>query len=493
LALFRVFSCLPQADCLGLATVASVWLRLAGSCMRQLVLHKGMPLAPAAAIASQGFLHLKSVMVIGSADSASAFWSQVAALLERVEQRKPQLEKLVLRDLVFGVGVVKLSDVAVAQVRVFQLVMQLAHNSAVLRQFELAGVNLEAPVASQASLVRELTALLGASPPLPALTALTAADCDQALRCVRGAVFGPLGAQLERLDLSSGGLRTGGAVTLAQALPNMKCLKVLMLGNNGIGPEGTFALARGLEFVRETLEDLDLSGNGLGPEGLQILGGPLQQVQNLKALSLRGAWTSSEGVDALLELLRAIAPKIERLDLSQNRLGPDGVRQLLAALPDLPQLRTLKIGENYFATSEFCARRGANFEKIAVAAPALEELDLGGVGIGSCVFALTAIISALPRGLKELSLSSSKMQGAQMRHLVDAMPRMPELRTLRLVQAQMDDKAASSLEALAGKLPALRVLDIRGNILSKQAISVLEKGLRQMPSFQELRVSARRV
>lgn len=436
---------------------------------------------------------MKSVMVIGSADSASAFWSQVAALLERIEQRKPQLEKLVLRDLAFGVGVVKLPDVAVAQVQVFRLVMQLAQNSAALRQFELAGVYLEAPVASQASsLVHELTALLGASPPLPALTALTAADCGQALRYVRGAVFGPLGAQLERLDLSSGGLCTGGAVTLAQALPNMKCLKVLMLGNNGIGPEGTLALARGLEFVRETLEDLDLSGNGLGPEGLQILAGPLQQVQNLKALSLRGAWTSLEGVDALLELLRAIAPKIERLDLSQNKLGPDGMRQLLAALPDLPQLRTLKMGENYFATSEFCTRR-TNFEKIAVAAPALEELDLGGVGIGCCVFALTAIISALPRGLKELSLSVSKMQGTQMSHLVDAMPRMPELQTLRLVQAQMDDKAASSLEELAGKLPALRVLDIRGNFLSKQVLSVLEKGLRQMPSFQELRVAARRV
>ncbi len=123
---------------------------------------------------------------------------------------------------------------------------------------------------SAAAVARDVGQLLAGPAPPPALTSLSVAQCGRALSCLRkdGRLLGPLAAQLERLDLTSGGLAAAGVTSLVLVLPQMARLRALLLGDNGMGPQGAMALAAGLSHVRETLEELDLSGNGLGSEGL---------------------------------------------------------------------------------------------------------------------------------------------------------------------------------------------------------------------------------
>jgi len=307
---------------------------------------------------------------------------------------------------------------------------------------------------------------------------------------VQEALAGQLGQQVLRLDLGSGELRAGGAAILAALMPNMPRLQALLIGDNGIGPQGALFLGQGMAVMNDTLQELDLSSNGLGPEGLHALAGPLRQLAHLRVLRLRFGWASSEGVDVLSQLLQPLGPKLELLDLSQNKLNASSMRSLIADFPAMPELRSLSLAENSFANIDFVAPPGTpNFLRLTKGCPVLRELDLSSIGLGSDESALRAIVSALPQTLQNLQLSAARLQDPQLQQLLEVLPPLPELESLVLMRAQMDDTAAEVLARFltSRTLPKLRLLDIRGNPITCKGCSVLQESLRQMPSFRELR------
>lgn len=276
---------------------------------------------------------------------------------------------------------------------------------------------------------------------------------------------------------------------MASALPQLHRLEVLLLGGNGIGPQGARFLAKDIAAISATLQELDLSENGLGPEGIGILVAPLQGLPKLRSLRLRSGWASSEGIESLLGLLRGLAPQLEKLDLSQNRLGADSLRALLRDLPEMPELQSLSLAENPFATAGLVAMPDASsFESLGAAMPKLSELDLSGTGLGSDEFTLRAIARGMPQSLVSLQLSASKLQDRQLQGLLQELPVLPKLQSLTLVQAQMNDVALNVLLelALGDKLPRLHTLDVRGNMVSAGAIDHFHK--RMMCSSSIFRV-----
>eukprot|EP00928_Gymnodinium_smaydae_P043356 TRINITY_DN2906_c0_g1_i1.p1 TRINITY_DN2906_c0_g1~~TRINITY_DN2906_c0_g1_i1.p1 ORF type:complete len:482 (-),score=87.96 TRINITY_DN2906_c0_g1_i1:1901-3316(-) len=444
--LSRLLPCLPQKEALTLAGLARQWTQLAGNGFRLLTIGPGTPLAAAAAATSAGGFKRLRALIVDCRQGDTSFCVAVAELLRRLCSHGVQLERLALRGLILQEAELGL---AVARMKLFEAWLQLALSSPALRKLQIDDLDAGSPGAPPAALQRIISML--ESPSLSeVLVELKLSKCCQGLRCVRSALFGRLGPQLEHLDLSSSGLRAGGVGTIAQALPQMLQLKTLLLADNGMGPQGAISLARGLEALAATLQELDLSANGLGIEGLQILTEPLRRMQQLRVLRLRGSWAGdADGVGVLLELLAPLASQLNDLDLSNNRLGVSSMRSLLAQLPLMPGLQTLNLSENHFANSDFGAQSAhPNLRALAEVAPALTDLNLGCIGLGSDESALRAISSVLPNTLEKLYLSASKLHAPHLQILQATIPPLPRLRHLVLVQAQMDDIAANVLAAI---------------------------------------------
>ncbi|CAE8712804.1 unnamed protein product [Polarella glacialis] len=491
--LSRLLSNLPQKEALAVAALAAPWPQLAGACVRVLAISSRTPFAPAGAVAAAGGFRRVRELVVDCRSEDPSMCARAAQLLERIHSscQPPLLERLVVRGLSF-------EDASQgAELRLFEMVLRLAQGSPALRRLEFEEVHAARPGAPDSAL-QQLVALLGEASHLPALVELTLCSCQQALRCVRGALFGPLGAQMQRLDLSNNGLGAGGAATVASALPQLLQLQALLLAGNGIGPQGAVFLGQGLVALCGTLRELDLSANGLTAEGLRELVGPCQLLK-LRVLKLRGSWIAAEGVEALVLLLQPLGPSLEELDLSQNKLYASSMRALLAGLPEMPKLQWLSLAENTFATADFVAwpPGTSNFGRLAEVAPQLRELDLRDIGLGTSAddFALRAVGAGIPPGLEKLHLSGSKLEAVQLQQLFQVLPPGLRLRVLSLVRCQLDDAGVAMLAvaALGITLPSLdqlRVLDIRANPVSSAASTALLEALRKSPAFRELKVTS---
>jgi len=306
----------------------------------------------------------------------------------------------------------------------------------------------------------------------------------------------PFLQQLAHLDLTASCKEGLGLKGLAEALPQMIHLRTLVLAGNGMGQEGLQLLGPGLTALRSSLQMLDLSANGLGAEGLEDLSQILDGSSKLSSLALRGAWIGNDGVDALISLLETIAPHIEDLDISQNRLQLPAVRQLFAAWPETPRLRKLNLSENavFGAWSSREEEQGfaRAWEHFTSKITNLEALYLRATMLGPNLDVLPRVLPHFPAGLKELSLAASQLSAEAWLSLSEFLPAFPKLEVLGLVQARLTDQELPELCSFLRRYRALRVLDLRGNRVSPAAIRTLDQTLRACGlDLKDLRTSSR--
>ena len=115
-------------------------------------------------------------------------------------------------------------------------------------------------------------------------------------------------------------------------------MQELDLRSNYIGPGGAKAIAA-LCAVRASLTKILVGGNGLGDEGTTIL------------------------CDALRE---STASKVEELDLSYNKIGPDGARAIAALCAVRPSLTKLDAEYNRLGEEGKAVLRRSGVEEAAV-------------------------------------------------------------------------------------------------------------------------------
>lgn len=163
----------------------------------------------------------------------------------------------------------------------------------------------------------------------------------------------------------------------------------------------------------------------------------------------------------------------------------------------MPRLRSLSLAENPCAGADSsmegpAGAAGACFARLAEVAPGLQALDLSGVGLAGEEGALQAVCTALPPEIEALKLSVAKLGSGGLQRLLEALPALLRLRSLALVQVAAGDEGAFALAQALGdpaRLPALRVLDLRGNPLSRQGAERLRRDLRAArPALRDLRV-----
>ncbi|XP_058243333.1 uncharacterized protein LOC131351772 isoform X5 [Hemibagrus wyckioides] len=300
-------------------------------------------------------------------------------------------------------------------------------------------------------------------------------------------------AHIREMDLSENKFGNSGVQKLCALLQHQSCnLQILRLSDCSITEEGYTALAEALKSSH--LIELDLRGNDPGASGVKLLTDLLQDPDcTLNTLRLLKSSAAQEGCDLLSRVL-GVNPLLQReLNVSEKISGDSQVKQLSALLEDShcrPEI--LKVN-NSRMTNEGCAALGS---ALGLNPSHLRELELsgnklGGSGmkelcgvlknqqfkllkLGLCKCSLTeddctAVVSALrtnPSHLKELDLSHNTIGDTGMKQISDLLQNSNcTLETLRLnncslTQTQCGD-LAKTLESNSSS--SLKELDLRGN------------------------------
>jgi hypothetical protein len=225
------------------------------------------------------------------------------------------------------------------------------------------------------------------------------------------------------------------------------------LGSALLGPAGFAIVARHLPLL-VGLRNLDLSGNRIGPDGAKELAVFLKQHRTIDFLDLSGNGIGTDGAEALA---RALGKALRTLDLSDSDLGDRGAMALIPALRTSRSLLQLSLRNNGIVDI-------AVFNDLADFLshdPKLEVLDLSENGLGDA--GASAISSSLGGNnhLRHLILRKCKVGNAGAKTLAADLSKNYGIWVLNL--AGNRDIADAGAVAFAGMIKSnkfLRFLDL---------------------------------
>jgi hypothetical protein len=282
----------------------------------------------------------------------------------------------------------------------------------------------------------------------------------QAARIVAAAAGSPL---VRHLLLGTNGLGTEGSRAVAGALRPGHGIETLYLGCNKIGPAGTEALAERLA-EDDTVRALWLKRNPLGDEGVARLAAALARNRAVRTLDLVNVGMSAAGLTVLAETLAAGGPRLQRLYLGGNGFGPEALPALRILIHDAG-VRELYLAANHLGDEGASALAAA-----ADGVPMI--LGLGGNGLTATgVAALarhcgqwTALDLARPPSERALGANGNLVGDDGAAALAAALPRA-RLRRLDLRRTGIGGRGAGLLvAAIADGHPTMEYLGLSGGV-----------------------------
>lgn len=155
---------------------------------------------------------------------------------------------------------------------------------------------------------------------------------------------------LNYLNLADNNICRKSIDTLANNIYNYKSLVALVLNDNPLYEEGIQSLASGLSRCKKLIT-LSLNNTNLNYKSAHYLAPALTKLKNIKILSL------SYNTDFFSESMKILASALVQckeliaLDLSSNNLYNSGGKYLAEVLPQLKNITTLILQENYIGKS----------------------------------------------------------------------------------------------------------------------------------------------
>ncbi|XP_073700448.1 ribonuclease inhibitor-like [Garra rufa] len=252
-------------------------------------------------------------------------------------------------------------------------------------------------------------------------------------------------SHLRELNLGGNKIQNTGVNHLSDVLKDSHCkLERLWLISCEITDEGCSALTSALKSNPSHLRELDLSMNELGDSGVKNLSDLLMNPQfKLEKLTLYKCSITEKQCVILTSALKSNPSHLRELDLSRNKLGDSGVKNLSDLLMN-PQCK-------------------------------LEKLNLWECSITEkqCLI-LTSALKSNPSHLRELELSMNQIKNIGVNHLCDVL-KDPHCKLERLSLNECGITDVSSLTQSLTNTKALQFLkdlDLRCNMIedSKQQL-----------------------
>ncbi|KAK2836223.1 hypothetical protein Q7C36_014092 [Tachysurus vachellii] len=299
-------------------------------------------------------------------------------------------------------------------------------------------------------------------------------------------------SHLRELDLSKNDLRDSGGKCLSAILENPHCnLETLNLFNCEILDEGCAALTTALRSNPSHLRELDLSWNICTYSTVKSFSAVLENPQcKMESLSMRGCGVSDEGCAALMSALSSNPSHLRELDLTWNKIRGLGVKSISAVLENphcnLETLRLCDCG----VSDEDCA---ALTSALSSNPSHLRELDLSWNKFGdSGVKQLSVLLKNPHCKLETLRLWYCDIKGDGCAALASALRSNPShLRKLDLTKNNIGDSGVKSLSAvLENPHCNLETLKLCECDISDESCAVLTSALKSNPShLRELDLS----
>lgn len=257
------------------------------------------------------------------------------------------------------------------------------------------------------------------------------------------------------IRLAHSPLRAEGAWVLASA----PCELVgLDLSYCSLGDAGAAQLARARRW--DGLRELSLDRNDLGPDGLEALM-LASFIPSLESLSLASNWLTDA---CAAQLSTPRLRSLHTLNLDANRLGDRGVRAMMESRWSAPRLRRLSLAANGLGPDAAQAIAWRAF------ASPLESLELGRNMIGSRgLHALTE--SSRLDNLIWLDVSNNALRDEALWAFHDT-PHLPQLAGLGLSDNGLTDEGMAAVARWAG-LGGLTSLNLSGNLITQRGLARL--------------------
>jgi Ran GTPase-activating protein (RanGAP) involved in mRNA processing and transport len=179
---------------------------------------------------------------------------------------------------------------------------------------------------------------------------------------------------------------------------------------------------------------------------------------SLKSLHLQRNWMKDDGAKVIADYLKSASSLLEKLDLSQNRIGANGAATLADALCENTSLTTLDLGENVLGNAGATAIANA-----LIVNRSLAVLDLagandgkGGARIGDEGAKAFAEALRVNDALTSLDLDFQSIRSDGAAAIADALCTNSTLATLKLnwnqIRAHWDDEAGEDVPTPNGPM-----------------------------------------
>lgn len=261
---------------------------------------------------------------------------------------------------------------------------------------------------------------------------------------------------LKVLDLSLNHYGQEGVDALAKVLPTIKSLQRLVLYDSEIGDQGAIAIANGLRTLRN-LRYLDMELNQYGVDGVKAIMSAIERKEHFEELYLGDAMDDecasfiAYGIKTLKNL------RVLKID---NAIGDEGAYFISQSFRFTPRLEKLSM-------SEFLGPNMSIWITNLKYVPHLKELNLAVNEIGSeSIQGLVAAFPNLPE-LRVLTLHNNKLTNQGIITLAENIHLLRRLNRLDVSTTDCGNDGAHSLTmALAPMIGKIEKINIKNNNLS---------------------------
>lgn len=303
-----------------------------------------------------------------------------------------------------------------------------------------------------------------------------------------------LQSSCRRICFNTQSVTEPGAVVLAKYVAGMKNLVVADIADmiSGIPTAEALKTLRHISVALsglKKLREINLSDNALGPRGIKACEAVLRSQPKLRALYLENDGLSAEACSDVADYLLSAVPNntlsLRTLHFYNNMSGDGGGEHVARIVKCCPDLEDFRLG------STRCLEKGGTALGHALKrCLKLKKLDcadnsfmLGGAK------AVAEAVSNM-KDLEILNLGDLSLTSEGVSAVCAAIRGNASLEELYLGFNEAGVEASEDLANTIASLPSLRVLDLEGSELGDEGAAVLAKGLKSCTKIERLNVKS---